>query len=161
MIAVLLLSLSLCACGEENPMSSASPAPPTQSPGGDNSEEPVSVDRLRITVGDVDFPATLGHTATAAAFAALLPMSVTMRELNGNEKYHYLPSGLPASAVAPGRIQTGDLMLFGSDCLVLFYDSHTTTYHYTPLGRIEDASMLAAALGRGNVTVKFEIRNNE
>lgn len=61
-----------------------------------------------------------------------------------------------AAASNPGSIQTGDLMLYGSSCLVLFYESFRTSYSYTRLGRVENPSGLASALGRGSVSVTFE-----
>ena len=46
-------------------------------------------------------------------------------------------------------------MLYGSDCLVLFYQSFTTIYSYTPLGQLTDPTGLAQALGSGNVEITF------
>ena len=80
-----------------------------------------------------------------------------MTELNGNEKYFDLADNLPANASNPGTIQAGDLMLYGSNTLVLFYKSFTTSYNYTRLARVDNPSGLAAALGSGNITVKFEV----
>ena len=113
--------------------------------------------KLKIMVGAKTFSATLGDNATATALKKMLPMTLEMIELNGNEKYVRLPSNLPANASNPGPIHTGDLMLYGSSTLVLFYESFSTAYTYTKIGRIDDASGLSAALGAGNVKVSFEL----
>ena len=111
---------------------------------------------INITVGGQTFTATLADSETGKAFAALLPLTVTMNELNGNEKYHYLSSSLPTAAYQPGTIHAGDLMLYGNNCVVLFYETFNSSYSYTPIGSIDNPSGLAAALGSGNVSVRFE-----
>ena len=99
----------------------------------------------------------LFNNETAKAFKSMLPMTVTMVELNRNEKYVDLTKDLPANASKPGTIQTGDLMLYGDNTLVLFYKTFSTSYSYTKLGRIDDVKGLADAVGGGNVTVTFEL----
>ncbi|WP_165786073.1 cyclophilin-like fold protein [Aliarcobacter cryaerophilus] len=47
-------------------------------------------------------------------------------------------------------------MLFGNDTLVLFYDSFSTSYSYTKIGYIDDLNCLEKALGKSNITIKFE-----
>jgi len=79
-----------------------------------------------------------------------------MEELNGNEKYKYLDFTIPASPENPKRINTGDIMLYGSRCVVIFYDSFDTSYSYTRLGYIENPKELASALGKDDVTVTFK-----
>ena len=110
---------------------------------------------INIIVGSKTFTATLADSETGEAFAALLPLTVTMNELNGNEKYHYLSSSLPTAAYQPGTIHAGDLMLYGNNCVVLFYETFNSSYSYTPIGSIDNPSGLAAALGSGNVSVQF------
>ena len=44
---------------------------------------------------------------------------------------------------------------------MLFYESISTSYSYTPLGRIEDPAGLAEALGSGSVAVTFQLRQPE
>ncbi|MCU7549560.1 cyclophilin-like fold protein [Chitinophagaceae bacterium LB-8] len=112
--------------------------------------------KMKIKIGNSTFTATLYDNATAGAFKALLPMTVNMAELNGNEKYVDLSRSLPTNASNPVTIQTGDLMLYGSTTLVLFYKTFSTSYSYTKLGRIDDVKGLGAAVGSGNVTVTFE-----
>ena len=111
---------------------------------------------INIIVGSKTFTATLAYSETGEAFAALLPLTATMNELNGNEKYHYLSSSLPTAAYQPGTIHAGDLMLYGNNCVVLFYKTFNSSYSYTRLGTIDNPSGLAAALGSGNVSVRFE-----
>lgn len=82
-------------------------------------------------------------------------MTLPMEELHGNEKFYYLEEELPADSEKVGSIQTGDIMLFGSDCLVLFFDDFNTSYSYTRIGYVEDAQRFAGALADGTVEVTF------
>jgi hypothetical protein len=116
---------------------------------------------ILIRIGDKVFAATLSDNATATAFNKLLPLSLTMTELNGNEKLARLPGTMPGRASTPHSIQTGDLMLYGPSTLVLFYESFSTTYSYTKIGRIDDPAGLEAALGSGNVAVTFEAKREQ
>ncbi len=113
---------------------------------------------IQIEAGGQAFTATMHDNETARAFLERLPMTIDMGELNGNEKYHYLSDSLPTGQTRPPQINSGDLMLFGSDCLVLFYESFSTSYSYTPLGAVSDPSALKEALGDGNVQVTFSIK---
>ena len=44
-------------------------------------------------------------------------------------------------------------MLYGSDCLVVFYKSFNTSYEYTKVGRITNTKGLKKAAGKKSVTV--------
>ena len=111
---------------------------------------------MKITIGEQQFTVTLEDNATAAALKERLPMTLDMSELNGNEKYHYLSFSLPTASYSPGKIQTGDVMLYGDSCLVVFYKSFSTPYSYTRIGRIDDAAGLRTAVGTGDVQMAFE-----
>ena len=126
----------------------------SETPQGGEGEENVA-EKIVIEVNGAEFTATLAETDAARAFAQMLPMTLSMRELNGNEKYHYLDESLPTESYRPGTIQTGDLMLYGSSCVVLFYETFSSGYSYTRLGRIDTPEGLAAAVGGGDVTVSF------
>lgn len=110
---------------------------------------------MRMTVNERRFAITLADSAAARAFAALLPLALDMSELNGNEKYVSLPKALPTNASRPGTIRNGDLMLYGSDTLVVFYLTFNSSDSYTRLGRVDDPAGLAQALGQGGVRVVF------
>lgn len=121
-----------------------------------NEEDESTMRSITVTVNGVAFTATLEDTDAAREFAELLPMTCEMSELNGNEKYFYLDERLSADASCPERIEAGDIMLYGGDCLVLFYQSFNTTYSYTCIGHIDDVSGLAAAVDSGSATVTWE-----
>ena len=132
----------------------------------DDAEEPVTPEnpddktmntKIRLTVGSARFTAELADNDTAAAFAERLPLTLDMNELNRNEKYCNLDFRLPTDAYRPGKIEEGDLMLYGSDCVVIFYKTFSSSYSYTRIGKIVDTSGLQQALGTGSVKVKFEL----
>ena len=116
------------------------------------------IDTLIIKVESKEFTATLLNNRSAAAFKAMLPLTMSMTELNGNEKFFELPQNLPTNASNAGVIKSGDLMLWGSNTLVLFYETFATSYSYTKLGKIDNPAGLAAAVGSGNVTVTIELQ---
>lgn len=148
--AVFSLSLSIAGCaGNDDNISTGDNENPTiNNPAGN---------KMKVTIGSAVFTATLNEGATAAAFTAMLPLAITMEELNGNEKFYYFPGTLPSNAAPGGNIQPGDLMLYGNNCLVLFYEGFSTSYSYTRIGHIDNVSGLVDALGNGNATVKFEM----
>ena len=76
---------------------------------------------IAIQVNGKNFSATLEDNQTARDFAERLPLEVEATELNGNEKYFYLEVDLPNDSEPIRQIHAGDLMLFGSNCVVLFY----------------------------------------
>lgn len=111
--------------------------------------------KMTITINGQNFTATLYDTEAAQAFKELLPITVTMNELNKNEKYFYFDHSLPTDSTQPRIIHEGDLMLYGSTCLVLFYETFASVYQYTKIGFIDNTSGLQSALGSGNVTVHY------
>ena len=86
----------------------------------------------------------------------MLPLTMQMTELNGNEKYFDLPNSLPTNSYNPETIKNGDLMLYGSKTFVLFYKTFSTPYSYSKIGSIDDPTGLQEALGTGNVNVALD-----
>lgn len=111
----------------------------------------------QIAIDGQKFAMDLADNDTASAFAAKLPLSVEMSELNGNEKFVQLDETLPGSAANPSTIEAGDVMLYGGNCLVLFYKTHPTTYAYARIGKVTNANALATAIGTGPVTATFSL----
>jgi hypothetical protein len=146
-LLVSLICIQLFACSKNNEIE--------QTNNSDNHSN-TDTSKMKITIGAAVFTATLNNNATATAFRAMLPLTINMDELNGNEKFYYFSTTLPTNASSGGNIQVGDLMLYSNNCLVLFYEGFNTSYSYTRLGKIDNTAGLVAALGAGSVTVKFE-----
>lgn len=158
MMALLLLggTLGFTACSEDSLTQDPVTGPSTtEDENSEENHESITSQTMKIEIGNQTFTATLADNETAAAFLALLPMTVTMNELNGNEKYCNLASDLPTASYRPGTIHSGDIMLYGSDCVVLFYETFSSSYSYTRIGQVDDPTGLAAAVGAGRVTVTF------
>lgn len=112
---------------------------------------------IRVRISPKVFTARLYENPTATAFNALLPLTLKMSDLNDSEKVIELREELSGEVANPGTIQTGDLMIWSGRSLVLFYETFATPYRYAKLGRIEDVTGLAAAVGPGSVMVTFEM----
>jgi len=112
---------------------------------------------LKITVDDQEFLANLYENETTLKFVEKLPLTIDMSELNGNEKLYYFEEPLPVAAEQIGEIRAGDLMMYGDDCLVLFYENFSSSYRYTRIGAIENAEGLAEAVGNGAVRISFSL----
>lgn len=113
--------------------------------------------QMVIEVNGQQFVTVLYENEATEALKNMLPMTLNMDELNGNEKYYYLDDSLPTDRETIGTIQNGDIMLYGSDCLVLFFDTFNTSYSYTKIGRIEGADTFADTLTDGTVEVTFRM----
>ena len=107
---------------------------------------------VKAIINGKEYVINLEDNETAKSFANLLPQELNMSELNGNEKYIYLDTALPTNSLNPKRINAGDVMLYGNNCLVIFYKSFDTSYSYTKIGHIDNL----LDLGNGSITIKFE-----
>ena len=122
-----------------------------------NLNDKVESHKMKIKIGSKTFTATLFDNETTKVFKTMLPLTLRMSELNGNEKYVRFSKNLPTNTESIGTIHEGDLMLWGANTLVLFYKTFKTQYPYTKLGHIDNPSGLAAAVGSGDATISFQL----
>ena len=107
---------------------------------------------MKININSEKYVINVENEALMEEIYNALPETFTMNELNGNEKYYYLNSTMKnANSEAVGQVQKGDVMLFGSDCLVIFYDSFETEFRYTKIGHIDNLG----DIGSSNVEVSI------
>ena len=159
LLAVVLLALMGCG-GAASQASKANQAPSDTMETGDSlpEKEGVSImkeNRVEIHIGNQRFSVILEDNPSARALAERMPLDITMTELNGNEKYYRFSERLPSNDQQIGQIHAGDLMLYDSSYVVLFYKDFATSYRYTRLGHIEHTDGLREAVDSGDIRVKI------
>ena len=113
--------------------------------------ETTKMDKMFVTISDKKYEIKLENNSTVSALIQELPLEVSMSDLNNNEKYVDLDSSLPTNTYSPKHIEAGDVMLFGDNCLVVFYESFDTSYSYTKIGHIDNLPNL----GSGSISMTF------
>lgn len=156
-----LLALTLAACGAQTAPETvqqvqAAPSVATAAPGETSSEEETDM-KINVDVGGESFTATLENNAATAALVDMLesgPLVIEMSDYAGFEKVGSLGTRLPSSN-RQLTTSSGDIVLYNSSQIVIFYGSNS--WSYTLLGRIDDLTGWAEALGSGDVTVTFSL----
>ena len=97
---------------------------------------------MYVEIENQKYEITLEDNDTVTEFKKLLPLELSLSELNGNEKYFYLDATLPIREEEVKEIKAGDVMLYGDNCLVIFYQSFSTVYSYTKIGHIDNLPTL-------------------
>jgi len=111
-----------------------------------------------VTISDQTFAATLADNPGAEAFKALLadgPLTIEVSDYGGFEKVGPLGQRLPTENTQT-TTQAGDIVLYQGDQIVLFYGSNS--WSYTRLGRIDDLTGWAEALGGGDLSVTLSLQ---
>ena len=114
----------------------------------------ITMDKVYIDINNETFEMDLEDNSTVSALVKMLPLNLSMSDLNGNEKYAYFDKPLPANTYSPKHIEAGDVMLFGDNCLVIFYESFDTSYSYSKIGRINNMT----SLGDGNISISIRVK---
>ena len=158
----LLLALGAVGCTHTGPAADAPDQTDTsddkpKDSASDAAEQEETTMQISVIVNDVPFTATIEDTAAGRGLLSRLPLTLSMDELHGNEKYCYTGEPFDGEQSVPGTIEAGDLMVFGSDCLALFYETFSNGgWSYARVGKIDDPTGLAEACGSGAATVTFE-----
>jgi len=99
-------------------------------------------DTVKVFINDKEYKLNLYDNETSSSLVKLFPLDVTMKTLNENEVYVYLDEKLPTNSSNPKTIHSGDVMLYGDNCLVIFYKTFNTSYSYTKIGHIDDLPII-------------------
>ena len=107
---------------------------------------------IKVKIHNKTYKLNLENNQTVEEFINILPQEYMMNELNENEKYVYINESLTTNIYQPKKIEKGDVMLYGDNCLVIFYESFETNYRYTKIGHIDNLP----DLGKENIKISFE-----
>lgn len=116
-----------------------------------------NMQNIIITIKNKKYEAILYDNSTTKELIKKFPITITMSDLNGNEKYYNFSKSFSTSSENMANINKGDIMLFGNNCLVIFYKSFSTRYKYTKLGYIKNTEDLENSFGKGDISITFEI----
>lgn len=110
---------------------------------------------LGITVGTTVLTATLADNPTARDFAALLPLTLTLRDYAGTEKISDLPRKLATTDALTGyQPAAGDLTYYAPwGNLALFYQDFSYSNGLILLGRLDAGWEALIGPGGGAVQV--------
>ena len=117
-----------------------------------------NMQNIIITIKNKKYEAILYDNSTTKELIKKFPITITMSDLNGNEKYYNFSKSFPTSSENVANINKGDIMLFGNNCLVIFYKSFSTHYKYTKLGYTKNLEDLENSLGKGDIEITFILK---
>lgn len=100
--------------------------------------------KIAITVNDNTFTATLNDSQASRDFAALLPLTLQMKDYGGEEKISDLPSRVStADSPAGTSAKKGDLTIYAPwGNLAIFYKAHSYASGLVSLGQLDDPEAL-------------------
>lgn len=147
----------------ENPAPNDS-IPNENQPEEDNDEkgEIMEKNKIKLTVNDKSFTATLEENSSAEALRQLLEkgdLSIRMNDYGDMEKVGSLGTSLPRND-RQTTTQPGDLILYLGNSFVIYYD--TNSWNFTRLGRLDGVSTRQEVLellgGKGDITVTLSVK---
>lgn len=113
--------------------------------------------KVAITVNDKIFTATLNDSQASRDFAALLPLTLQMKDYAGEEKISDLPSRVSTvDSPAGTSAKKGDLTIYAPwGNLAIFYKAHSYASGLIRLGQLDDPEALPVT--PLSYTAKFEL----
>jgi hypothetical protein len=115
----------------------------------------VASDALDLAAQKLTQPACANDLLTTFTDQSGRPLSVRLGELSLDVQTYLTMVAFIDASRETLCVRGADLMLYGSTTLVAFYLTFDSSYSYTRLGRVQDPTGLAQALGPRGVRVVF------
>ena len=134
---------------------------PEKGPAGTTEE--VQKTMLQMKIGETKVSVNWEYNDSVAALKELCkdaPLTIQMSMYGGFEQVGPIGTRLPSND-AQTTTSAGDIVLYSSNQIVVFYGSNS--WAYTRLGHItdQDAAGMASLLGNGNVTITISMEDAE
>lgn len=145
---------TLSACGTAHAASGRQAGPGTQI------TKEAQETMLQMKIGETKVKVSWENNDSVAALKELCkdaPITIQMSRYGGFEQVGPIGTRLPSADVQT-RTDAGDIVLYSSSQIVVFYGSNS--WAYTRLGHIEDqdAAGMAALLGSKDVTITLSMK---
>lgn len=112
--------------------------------------------RGKLVIKGEEFPVTFKESETTAHLIyEYFPLEMNMKDINDMEKYFFLPNEIPFNKQQRESIEPGEILLYGNDCVCIFYKGTKTHYKYTPIGQVDNPIRLEELLGYEDAHVLF------
>ena len=115
--------------------------------------------KIKLTIDNKTLTATLADNGTARDFASLLPLTLTMNDLFGREKFGHLPRAISDKGKRTHTYEIGDIAYWSPGPDVAIYYHHDGEQIPDPgiivIGKID--SGVAPLNVRGSVKVTMEL----
>ena len=116
-----------------------------------NGEETMKTTGMILTINETEVPVTWEDNPSVQELEGLLPLTVSMSMYGGFEQVGPLGQRIASSDVQTDT-DPGDIVLYASSQIVIFYGSNS--WAYTRLGHIDmPREELEELLGKGNVSI--------
>ena len=163
LLAITLISLTSCgkSTNSSTPSNTDEPSTTITTPSDDNSttkEDETETMKLTLKIDNMEVDVIWSDNDSVKALKNLAKdgLTINMSKYGGFEQVGSIGSTLPS---ADTRITTnpGDIVLYSSNQILLFYDSNT--WSYTKLGRINlSKSELTDLLGDEDVVITLNLK---
>ena len=142
---------------KQGPVPTAGPENPQEETTQETEQKELAEMKMNVQIGEKTFTATLEENQAVVELVEMMgegPVTLQLDDYSGFEKVGPLGRSLTASDHQT-TTQAGDIVLYSGNQIVMFYGSNS--WSYTRIGKIDDLTGWADALGHGSVTVTLTL----
>ena len=153
---IIIFNMISCNPNEKDNRSGTSKENSAQNKETQKKERDIRKVKINLEIGDTTVSAVMENNETTHDFLKLLPLTITMKELYGSEKYAELPVKLSKAGVRRQGYEIGDIGYWSpGNCFVIYYRQTGEIINGLQImGKIND-NIEAFERYKGTVTIKI------